>query len=233
MLSNKIKFLRRWGPVRSLYAMLLRICRKFLTFSIAAVVCRPLLRTNSSTSNPEGCQFSILTEQALLDFSHDPALQLDGARIKDLLARGEICVGATVDGKLVAYHWRAFSVTPHDYKNNIWVDFNADAGYGHKSLTLPAYRGKHIISSLMAIGDNYCLDKGKTLAIAFIETDNYPSLRAGKRAGNRVVGYASYIYLFGKLFSFTTPGGKKHGCRIFIPSSLVCCSAAEKTPYTI
>jgi hypothetical protein len=37
------------------------------------------------------------------------------------------------------------------------------------------------------------------------------------RAGNRVVGYAGYIYLFGKLFSFRTPGSKKHGFRFFTP----------------
>ena len=169
--------------------------------------------------SPEGLRFSILTERELLDFCHDPALWLDATKIKDLFTRGEICVGATLDGKLVAYHWRAFSAAPHDYKKNIWVDFNADAGYGHRSLTLPAYRGKHILPSLMAIGDNYCLDKGKTSCIAFVEIDNYPSLRGGMRAGNRVDGYAGYIYLFGKLFSFRTPGAKEHGFRMFTTRS--------------
>jgi hypothetical protein len=40
-------------------------------------------------------------------------------------------------------------------------------------------------------------------------TDNYPSLRAGMRGGYPVVGYAGYIHLFGKLFSFRTAGAKK------------------------
>ncbi len=215
MLSNKIKFLRRWGPARSLYSLLLRFCRKFLTFNISAIVCRPLGRTNSSTSNPEGCQFSVLAEQELLDFSHDSALDLVDTKIKDALARGDFCIGATLNGKLVAYTWRAFSATPHDRKHNIWVDFNTDARYGYKSLTLPAYRGKRIMSSLWVFADSCGLDKARTLHISFIETDNYPSLRAGMRAGNRVVGYAGYIYLFGKLFSFRTPGSKKHGFRFF------------------
>jgi hypothetical protein len=219
MLSNKIGFLRRWGLVRSIYALLLRICRTFLTFNISAVVCHPLVRTNSSTSNPEGYQFSILTEQELLDFSHDPALGLDDTRFKDWLARGEICIGATLDDKLVAYAWRAFSATPDDYTHSIWVDFNAAATYGRYSFTLPAYRGKHIMPSLWAFGDNYCLDKGKTLSISYIETDNYPSLRAAMRGGYPVVGYAGYIYLFGKLFSFRTPGSKKYGFRLFTPVS--------------
>jgi len=216
MLSNKIKFLKRWGLVRSLYALLLRICRKFLSFNISVIRCRPLVRTNSSTSNPEGCRFSILAEQELLDFSHDPALQLFDTRIKDKLARGEICLGATVDGKLVAYAWRAFSALPHV---DIWVDFNADVVYGYNSFTLPAYRGKHIMSSLYKFGDNYCLDKGKTLSIGYVETDNYSSMRTGKRSGEHAVGYAGYIYLFGKLFSFRTPGVKKHGFRFFTPRS--------------
>ncbi len=219
MLSNQIEFLRRWGPVKSLYALLLGICRKFLTFNISAILCRPLVRTNSSTSNPEGCQFSILTEQELLDFSHNRALEIDDTRIKDWLARGELCIGATVDGNLVAHDWRAYSATPHDRKRNIWVDFNADAGYGRYSFTLPAYRGKHIMPSLWAFGDNYCLDKGKTLSISYIETDNYPSMRAAMRGGYPVVGYAGFIYLFGKLFSFRTAGAKQHGFRFFTPRS--------------
>ncbi len=219
MLSKKIEFLRRWGLVRSLYALLLRVCRKFLTFSITAVVYRPLVRMNSSTSSPEGYHLGILSEQELLDFCHDPTLQLDATGIKGLFARGEICVGAALDGKLVAYHWCAFSATPDNRKKNIWVDFNAEASYGHWGFTLPAHRGKHILSSLLAIGDNYCLDKDKTSCIAFVDTDNYPSLRACMRAGSRIVGYAGYIYLFGKLFSFRTPGAKEHGFRIFTPRS--------------
>jgi len=217
MLSNKIKFLRRWGPVRTLYALLLRICRKFLTFNISAIKCRPLVRTNSSTSNPEGCQFSILSEQELLDFSHDPALRLADTWIKDAFARGEACAGATLGGKLVAYCWRVFSTTPHDRKHNIWIDFNADAVYGRYSFTLPAHRGKHIMPSLYTFADPYCLDKGRTLSIGYVDTDNYPSMRAGTKSGERVVGYAGYIYLFGKLFSFETPGAKKHGFRFFTP----------------
>jgi len=216
MLSNKIKFLRRWGLVRFLYALLLRICRKFLTFNISAIFCRSLARTISGTSNPEGCQFSILSEQELLDFSHDPALRLDDTGIKAAFARGEICVGATLDDKLVAYEWRAFSAIRH---RNMWVDFNADAVYGYDSFTLPAYRGKHIMPSLWAFSDKYLSDKGKTLRIAYVDTDNYPSLRAGMRVGGRVVGYAGFIYLFGKLFSFRTPGAKEYGFRFFTPSS--------------
>jgi len=222
MLSNKKKFLRRWGLVRSLYALLMRICRKFLRFNISAIVCHPLVGTNISTSNPEGYQFSILTEQELLDFSHDPALHLVETRIKDAFARGDICIGATLDGELVAYTWRAFSAapaTPRDNKHNIWVDFNAAAAYGRYSFTLPARRGKHIMPSLIAFADNYCLDKGATLLIAYIDTDNYPSMRCAMRVGNHVVGYAGYIYLFGKLSWFRTPGAKKHGFRFFTPVS--------------
>jgi hypothetical protein len=219
MLSNKIKFLRRWGPVRFLYASLLRICRKFLTFNISFIVCHPLVRRDSSTSNPEGCQFSILSEQELLDFSHDPALKLDDTTIKAAFARGEICVGATLDDKLVAHTRRAFSATPDDRKHSIWIDFNAAATYGCYSFTLPAYRGKHIMPSLLAFADNCCLDKGATLLIAYIETDNYPSMRCAMRVGNRVVGYAGHVYLFGKMFSVRTAGAKKHGFRFFTPRS--------------
>jgi hypothetical protein len=39
------------------------------------------------------------------------------------------------------------------------------------------------------------------------------------RVGNRVVGYAGYIHLFGKLFSVRTAGAKKHGIRFFTPRS--------------
>ena len=137
MLSKKIEFLRRWGPVKSLYALLLRICRKFLTFNISVIRSRPLACTNSNTGNPEGCQFSILSAQELLDFSHDPALRLADTWIKDAFARGEVCAGAPLGGKLVAYCWRVFSATPHDRKHNIWIDFNDDAVYGRYATCPP------------------------------------------------------------------------------------------------
>jgi hypothetical protein len=38
------------------------------------------------------------------------------------------------------------------------------------------------------------------------------------RVGRRVVGYAGFIYLFGKLFSFRTPGAKEYGFRFFTPA---------------
>jgi hypothetical protein len=116
---------------------------------------------------------------------------------------------------LVAYCWRAFSATVHDRKHNIWIDFNADAVYGRYGFTLPVHRGKHIMPSLYTFADDYWLDKSKTLSIGYIETDNYSSLRTGIKVGYRAVGYAGYIYLFGKLFSFRTPGAKKHGFRFF------------------
>jgi len=219
MLSKYLKFLRRWGPVKCFYTLLLRICRKFLTFNISSIVCRPLVRTNTNTSNPEGCQFSILSEQELLNFSHDSALQLVDTNIKDDYTQGQVCTGATLDGKLVAYDWCACSATLHDRKHDIWIDFNADAGYGRNSFTLPAYRGKHIMPSLWAFSDNYYLDKGKTIGIGFVDVDNYSSLHANMRGGYPVVGYAGFIHLFGKLFSFRTAGAKKFGFRFFTPRS--------------
>ena len=84
--------------------------------------------------------------------------------------------------------------------------------------------------SLWAFGDNHCLDKGETLLFAYVKTLNYPKMRAAMRVGSPVVGYAGYIYLFSKLFSFGTPGAKKHGFRFFTPKSPVRYSAAEITP---
>ena len=186
-----------------------------MTFNISAVVACPLARRHSGAAQPGGWPFSILKEEQLLEFSQDPSLQLVDTRIKDALARNDFCVGAIMDGNLIAYAWRSFSATPHDKENNIWVDFRTDCGYGHHSLTLPAYRGQHIMSSLYAFADNCCLDKGKTYAIGYVDTDNYPAIRATLRAGYRIVGYAGYLLLFGRFFSFSTPGSKKYGFRFF------------------
>ncbi|MCZ6817984.1 MAG: hypothetical protein O7G31_00650 [Calditrichaeota bacterium] len=174
-------------------------------------------RTDSSTGIPEGCQFSMLTEQELLDFGHDPALELFESTIKDSIARGEICFGATLNGKLVAYDWRAFSAAILEKKHNIWVDFNPGNVYDRYSFTVPAYRGKHIIRPLWVYADDQCYKKGETNNLSFVDTDNFPPLRACKMAGYPVVGYAGYIHLFGKLFAFRTPGAEKYGFRFFKP----------------
>ena len=215
MISSKIQFIKRWGPVKTLYSLFMRNIRKILPVNFSVVVCRPLPLPNGKLKKPDGIQLAVLTEQQLMAWCKHTELDLHENIVKHALKRGDYCIGATEKGKPVAYVWRAFSDTPHVRSHNIWIAIGDSARYGYNSLTLPQYRGRHIQPALSALGDELIPDHGKKISIGFIETDNYPSIRAALTLGSKIVGYAGYIIIFGKFLSFASPGAKKVGFRFY------------------
>lgn len=213
MKSNSLDMLRRLGMVKALHFYSLRFLNKYLGIrgSLNLIFCRQL--TTSKPVNESQYQFRPVSEQDWSTYSSIEEYDCSPSFVRGALARGDICVGAFIDDQLVAYFWRAFSTTPH--QGDIWVNVGPNAHYAYKSYTLPAFRGQHIISQVYACGDHLSLDRGLHYSVGFIDSTNYPSIKALKQKGVQFVGYAGYLYIFGTIIFYRTAGAKKQGFEFY------------------
>lgn len=140
---------------------------------------------------------------------------LTNAFVEKALARGDKCLAAFMDGKMVSFVWRAYGSAPHT--NGIWVRFGSAYRYGYKAYTLPEFRGRHILDPKYS--DQYDLEHGIHQSVGFIATHNFSSLERERRIADfAMTGVAGYLSVFGKTLFFRSPSVKKIGFEFYIPT---------------
>jgi len=196
---------RPWGS-------LMRRIRPRLYF--AHVTTRPLFEAPRLLP-PEGIEVRYPTREELQAAAGRGDMMLDGPRLDDALARGDLCSAAFDGNRMIGYAWSAFRTAPHI--DDIWIEFQPPYRYGYKSFVLPEYRGRRVSNGMATQSDADSIERGFTHAISFVETHNYKSIRATCRhPGRRFEGIAGYFRLFGKVIPFRSPAVKRLGFR-FIP----------------
>jgi GNAT superfamily N-acetyltransferase len=192
--------------------MLIRAVR-YLGLYLCRIVSRPL---GCEHTPPGPIGYCLMNERDLLPHCADADLELSEGHVRAAFSRGDLCVGAFAGGRLVGYEWLAFRRTPH--MDGIWVEFDPGSRYGYKKFVRPEFRGRHIAAGLSAYGDPWCLRRGCSRTIAFIELDNDASWRAAARLGSRTIGYAGYLKLFDTFVAFRSKGARALGFRFEVPA---------------
>lgn len=192
----------------------LKLLQRHLGLSVFRLLERPLEQRSAAA---DGMRFAELGEEELLGHCADPALELSGASARGAFARGDRCVGALEDGKLLGYAWFAFTPTPES--GGMWIDFDADAAYSYRHFVRPDCRGRRIAGRLLPAADSLCAAQGRKRCLILIHEHNVSSIRASERSGARTVGHAVCLTLFGWLLCWRSPGTKRHGLRFFRPQS--------------
>jgi hypothetical protein len=210
--------LKRWGFLKTTYFYFVRIGEKYLGLdgSLCLIFTSPLPyeeEDQSDAPNPS----RVLTSDEVLEYCNsEPALDMPLAVTVKAIERGDYCVGTFVDGRLVSYGWRAFSTTPHN--SHIWVKIGPNACYNYKTFTLPEFRGRHISERRKYCGNELFRSRGIVDRQSSIASTNFSSLAGSTRDGNsKLLGYAGYFQLFGKLLFFRSPGVKKAGYEFYLP----------------
>jgi ribosomal protein S18 acetylase RimI-like enzyme len=157
----------------------------------------------------------VMTEAQALAHCADAELELREDLVRTAYGAGGVCLGAFSGARLVGYNWLAYSSTL--IASGVCVGFAPQFRYSYKSFVLPAYRGQRIVQALHALADDAELRRGRTRAMNFVESDNYPSIASLERAGSRTAGYAVYLRLFGSIVSLGSPGARRCGVRFFAP----------------
>lgn len=206
--------LARWGWRRTAHKAVMQRLKPWLT------LCRVHVRKHDDApvpELPEGMSARIASEDELMAAAARPEMGFDPQQIRAALDRGDLC-GAVFDGeRMVSYVWRSFSTAPH--LPHLWVAVEKPYRYGYKGFTHPDYRGRRLLDAATRVTERVCLERGFTHGVGFIETHNYASVVSDLRRGNRCVGWAGYLTVFGRTWPFRTPGVRASSFRFYRPRS--------------
>lgn len=213
MLSqNSKRQIKKWGLWRALYAFVMVQYRH--RFMLSMVIVRPVQReARASAVLDSGRELRMATLPELSKAVADSGLELDIEWAKQAFARGDICYAVFEGERILTYTWRAFQPTPHE--KGLEIRFNPRYVYGYYAYTHPLYRCQGLQNAVDYFSDQALQKLGYSEGIGFIESYYYPSIIAQMKRGASKVGYAGYLCLFGKVFTFRSPGAKKHGFGFF------------------
>jgi len=214
-LTNLKNNAERWGWRRALVHVLVRGAEKYLGFHVYVVRARSIPPTPKyPTSNPN-LTYRQINDDELMRYSADPELGLGRDFVADALSRGDLAFGAFDDKNLVSYIWRCRSAAPDT--DGVWIRAEHPYNYSYKSFTRKDYRGQRISPVVHLFSDNEMYKRGFRFRIGFVAITNYASLEMGKHMESKVLGYAGYFSLLGKLIPFRSEKVKSTGFRFFKP----------------
>jgi GNAT superfamily N-acetyltransferase len=199
-----------------MYAKIMSRLQRHLGFSLYQVLSRPLYPAPDSWAAGT-IRFAPLSEAELLAWCEDPELELSARTVRAALARGDLCVGALEDGRLLGYAWFAFGATPESA--GAWVEFDPRGRYTYKHFVRPACRGRRILAGLLLAADGLCAERGRKRCVTLVYSHNRASIRASERTGARATGHVATLRLFGRLLCWRSPGARREGVRLFKPQS--------------
>jgi GNAT superfamily N-acetyltransferase len=177
---------------------------------------RSLTHLPDSLSPPKGVTVRLLTEAQLVHHARDPRYCLDSKFIRRAISRGDLAYGAFEEGRLVGYTWRAASTAP--FFEGLWINVPQPLVYGYKSYVLPSHRGRGLYAAFAGFADRQSRAVGHPMALALINISNLASLRASAQMGSRKAGYAGYLKLFGRCFTFRTSLVRAIGVEFYTPA---------------
>lgn len=164
---------------------------------------------------PAAYDAGFLPDNALRAFAADPATELSATFLNAALAKRDQCYAIRDGANLAAYGWYATTPTPLG-SPDMTLRFRDDYVYMYKGFTDPRYRGQR----LHAIGMTRALAQYRTRGyrgmVSYVESTNFDSLKSCFRMGYRVFGSIYVLRLFGRHFTFSSPGCRPFGFRVEI-----------------
>ena len=185
------------------------ILKRFVGLKLVWVNRRKL---GTSTKPPELVRTQIASYELFTLHFGDPSYRLDEQAVSKNFAGGDVCVVTFLNDQLAAYSWVRYK--PLEIAGGEWADFSPGHRYSVWGYTHPDFRGRHIRGSYGAL-DELDREHAITHTISYIETHNFSSLKAEARHGGEIIGIAGYIKVFGRFFSFRSPGVKRCGFKLF------------------
>lgn len=181
------------------------------------------LSERADVPRPAGVAIELLSQADVLAHCLDPELDLRAETVRAAYARGDLCVGALNDGRLVGYSWLAFGPLPH--LDGVWVRFGASTAWTYKSLVRASHRGRGIAAGLYVYGDAVCAEHERRRSVICVESHNQPSVKAALRASYRPAGYGAYVVRAMPLLEWCSPAARAHGVAFMLPRAAAAATA--------
>jgi hypothetical protein len=162
---------------------------------------------------PPGYEVGFANAAALARFARDPQTELSPQFVAEALQAGDQCYAIVRGDKLAAYGWCSTRPTPVGLPELV-LHFNSGYAYRYKGFTAPQHRGQRLHAVGMTRTLLHYLAKGYRGIVLYVESTNLDSLKSCRRIGCEMFGSIYVVRIFGRYFSFASPGCKRFDFRI-------------------
>lgn len=204
MVQKALAKARRFGTGAVVHFACMKLVNRVVTFKILRGM--HARRPDPSFFRlPAGYSAGFVNAADLARWHDDPACELSAQFARAAFAAGDQCYAVCAGSSLAAYSWYSTRPTPA-VSPDLLLHFAPGYVYMYKGFTTKAHRGKR----LHGIGKTHALRhftaKGYRGLISYVESTNFESLRSNARMGCEIFGSIYVLRLFGRYFTFSTPG---------------------------
>jgi len=203
---------QHFGVERTLYDLGYRILGRLVRFKV-------LIGMTISLVDPAyvdcdrrfRCGF--LDPEQLRVLGRDPVNEMPAGFLDAALGKGDECYAVLAGDRLASYGWYATTPTTLDLPD-LRLHFSPEFVYMYKGFTHPDYRGQrlHAIGMTRALADY--LGRGYQGLIAYVEANNFGSLRSVYRMGYAEIGRITLMRLAGRNVARASRGCRTYGLRV-------------------
>jgi len=151
-------------------------------------------------------EIKLAEKNDMVQFLDFPDMMGNLERLHERLDRGDICVAAWLEGKIIAFSWAnliSFEFLTEKY------ELNEDEAYLYNAYTAPTYRGKRLAYILRHELYKILTLEGKRKLYSFSIKTNTAAIKFKKNIGARIIGSGLKIKLFGRWYSYNKTAFEK------------------------
>ena len=156
---------------------------------------------------------SFLNSRELLAFAAEPKNELSRGFVEEALRQGDECYAICDGENLASYGWYSTRPTPID-PSDLTLHFADGYVYMYKGFTDRNYRGQRLHAIGMTRALQHYLDTNYKGIVSYVESTNFDSLKSCFRMGYDVFGSIYVVRLFGRYFTFSSPGCDAYEFRV-------------------
>lgn len=175
-----------------------------------------LCRVESASGQPydwTDLQGSVTRAVSCDEFHDNLCDELQDTDLRWAFERGDLCVATILEGKVVGYNFTTRH--PTRVHEGLLFYFPDRYSYSFASLTAPSHRGRRLERERWKVARRVMQERTGSLLLSiwYINVANLESLAANKHSGVQQVlhGYAGFARLFGRWFTFASPGCRAVG----------------------
>jgi hypothetical protein len=143
--------------------------------------------------------------RAVRRFAADSANEMSPFFVADAMARGDRCYAVCDRLSPLSMSW--YSTRPTRVGlGDLVLYFAPRYVYVYKGYTQPSHRGRHLFAAGVSHAFGHYAAKGARGFVSYVESTNLQSRKGLERMGFRVFGSIFVVSLFGRHFTFATPG---------------------------
>jgi len=218
--------IRNHGLQAAIYDVVVRSINRLVYLKTLECVVIEQVDPGSMTL-PTRLRYARLERATLSLLGREKENELPEEFVQDALDGGDEC-HAVMDGNtLASYGW--YSKAPTVVDRGLRLHFNPQYVYMYKGFTSKTYRGQRLHAIGMMLALNEYLNQGFKGLVAYVESNNFDSLKSCYRLGYKMCGRIRVLRLASRYFIHIGQGCSEYGLELQ-PDSLLQAAKPSSEP---